>query len=239
MIRAVPESRAAFSFSERRLGATGAQIRQGVYTGVESGAMFIPLVGPFVAAAAAIVNAFGVGGGCGPTCTQATQIVDQIEPLMRQNVAAAQQQATANGGCLLPAEMATVTQNFQILWQQVLNGCGQLPAPGGTQCIADRKPGGKYDWTAYYLAPLQAIPVCQVSPPPASSSTEAFPVSTPAGAATSYTPSLPPGFVTGAAATSTPLYTPATATTGATIAGIPATYVYIAGAALLFLLVKK
>jgi hypothetical protein len=228
MIRAVPASRAAFSFSEGRLGATGPQITQGIYTGIESGAMLIPVVGPFVAAAAAVANAFGLGKGCGVTCTQATQIVNQIEPVMRQNVAAAQQQATANGGCLLPAEVAVLTQNFQTLWQQVLSGCGQLPAPGGTQCIADRQPGGKYDWTAYYLTPIQQIPVCPTAPPPASDSLEAFPVSSSAA------PSSAAPAATNAAS---PLIA---ATTPATIAGFPSTYVYLAlGALGVFLLVQK
>jgi hypothetical protein len=229
VIRAVPESRATFSFNERRLGATGPQITQGIYTGIESGAMLIPVVGPFVAAAAAVANAFGLGKGCGVSCTQATQVVNQIEPVMQQNVAAAQQQATANGGCLMPAEVAVLTQNFQILWQQVLNGCGQLPAPGGTQCIQDRQPGGKYDWTAYYLTPIQQIPVCQVSPPPASSSTEAFP------ATSTSSPAIAP-----TSSPSAPVYVAATATTPATIAGIPSTLVYLGiGALALFIVVQK
>lgn len=228
MIHAIAQSRKQFSFSERRLGATGTQIRAGIYTGIESGAMFVPVVGPFIAAAAAVANAFGLGAGCGQTCTQATQVVDQIEPIMRQNVAAAQQQATSNGGCLLPDEVNVLRQNFQILWQQVLTGCGQVPAPGGTQCIQDRSPGGKYDWTAYYLTPIEQIPVCVVSPPAASSSIEAFPAAAP-----------PTPAAAAASAVSPSLYAPATVTTGATIAGIPALYVYAAGAIAFFLVTRK
>jgi hypothetical protein len=224
MIHSLPESRAQFSFSERRLGATGPQITQGIYTGIESGAMLVPVVGPFVAAAAAVANAFGLGKGCGVTCTQSTQIVNQIEPILKQNLAAAQQQLTANGGCLMPSEVAVLVQNFQTLWSQVLQGCGQIPAPGGTQCIADRQPGGKFDWTAAYLAPIQQMPVCPATPPAASSPgiQPATTVPTPAAAGSS---------------TGAPV---AAAALASTIAGFPSTYVYLGiGALALFLLVKK
>lgn len=216
MIHSVAPSRAAFSFSNARLGATGAQITQGIYTGIERGGILIPVVGPFVAAAAAIAQAFGLGAGCGATCTQSTQVVNQIEPLLKQNLAAAQQQATANGGCLVAAEIAVLTQNFQTLWQQVLQGCGQIPAPGGTQCVQDRQPGGKYDWTAAYLTPIQQIPVCPSSPPAATTQ--------PNGAY--YYPA------------STPATTPAAA--ASTIAGYPSSYVYVGvGLLALFFLARK
>lgn len=219
MIHSVAPSRAAFSFSNARLGATGAQIVNATYTGVERGAALIPVVGPFVAAAAAVAQAFGLGMGCGATCTQSTQVVNAIEPVMQQNLSAAQQQAIANGGCLLPAELAVLVQNFQTLWQQVLTGCGQVPAPGGTQCIADRQPGGKYDWTAYYLTPIQQIPVCPSTPPAASSQAFAPATALPSPSSINYaTPAAP----------------------AATIAGVPSTYVYVGiGALVLFLMVKK
>lgn len=229
MIRAIAESRAAFTFNEGRLGATGQQIEAGVYRGIESGAAFIPVVGPFIAAAAAVAQAFGLGGGCGPTCTQATQVVNTIQPYMQSNVDAANQQATANGGCLMLAEVQVLKQNFQTLWQQVLSGCGQLPAPGGTQCIADRQPGGQWDWTAAYLTPILQIPVCPAAPPAASQSTEAFPAAAPApAAATSYP-----------ATAAAPLYTAGTTTTPATIAGIPAGYVYLGIGALVLSMVTR
>ena len=183
--------------------------------------MLIPVVGPFVAAAAAIANAFGIGKGCGATCTQSTQIVNQIEPILKQNLSAAMQQATANGGCLTPAEVATLTQNFNGLWQEVLTGCGQIPAPGGTQCIADRQPGGKFDWTAAYLAPIQNIPVCQPAPPAATTQAFAPATALPSSAPSSINYATPPA--------------PA-----GTIAGFPSTYVYVGiGALVLFLMAKK
>lgn len=224
MIRSTPIGAAQFSFPGRRLGATGPQITQGIYTGIESGAMYIPVVGPFVAAAAAIANAFGLGKGCGATCTQSTQVVNSIEPVLQQNLAAAQQQATANGGCLTPAEQATLMQNFQTLWHQVLTGCGQIPAPGGTQCIADRQPGGKWDWTARYLTPIQNMPVCDPAAPPTGPSTAA---SSPAALTSNFTSSI------GAPAPSSTVTIPGTTTQ------IPTAYAWGVAALVLFFLVKK
>jgi hypothetical protein len=130
----------------------------------------IPIIGPIVSGVALLISALGVGNGCGSTCTNATQVVNTIEPYMQQNLAAAQQQATANGGCLTSTEVTTLTNNFNSLWQQVLSGCGAIAAPGGTQCISDRQQGGKYDWFSYYLDPIQAIPVCESATSPAPTS---------------------------------------------------------------------
>jgi hypothetical protein len=55
--------------------------------------------------------------------------------------------------------MAAAINNFNQIWAQVVKGCSQVPPPGGTQCISDRQAGGKWDWTSYYLQPIQAIPV--------------------------------------------------------------------------------
>jgi len=148
--------------------AVAAGASAGLLTAVGITAAAVPIIGPIVAGVALLINAFGIGNGCGGTCTEATQVVNQIEPLMQQNLTAAQQTVQQNG-CLTSAELAQLESNFQSLWQQVLTGCGQIPAPGGTQCISDRQPGGKYDWTSYYLTPIQQMPVCAV--PAASSST--------------------------------------------------------------------
>jgi len=173
MIRSVSTAPEGFSF-RGRMGS--AQVTTGIYSGIETGGALIPVIGPFVSAAAKIVQAFGIGYGCGGTCTAATQVVNQIEPLMKQNLAAAQAQAQANGGCLTLSEAQALEANFNTLWANVLKGCGQVPAPGGTQCIADRQPGGKYDWTSYYLTPIQQIPVC-ADPSPSQTITTTAPPS--------------------------------------------------------------
>lgn len=151
--------------------ATGATA--GLLAAVGIGAQAVPIVGTIIGAVALAIGALGIGNGCGGTCTEATQVVNQAEPLLKQNLAAAQAQAVANGGCLTSAELSTAIANFNSVWSQVVANCQKIPAPGGTQCISDRSPGGKYDWTSYYLTPLNAIPVCST----ASASSVSNPVS--------------------------------------------------------------
>jgi hypothetical protein len=139
-------------------GATG--VTASLLAAIGIGAQAVPIVGTIVGGIALAISALGLGNGCGPTCTESTTVVNNTEPYMQQNLAAAQAQAQANGGCLTSAEVATLEANWQQLWNYVLQSCGQIPAPGGTQCISDRSPGGKYDWTAYYLTPIKNIPVC-------------------------------------------------------------------------------
>jgi hypothetical protein len=140
------------------LSATGATA--GILAAFGIGAQFVPIVGTIVGGIALVISALGLGNGCGKTCTESTTVVNNVEPYMQQNLDAANQQAEANGGCLTSAEVAVLTANWNQLWQYVVTNCGAIPAPGGTQCISDRQPGGKYDWTAYYLTPIQQIPVC-------------------------------------------------------------------------------
>jgi hypothetical protein len=123
----------------------------------------VPVIGPIIAGVASLIQAFNIGEGCGGTCKAATAIVNAIEPLLKQNLAAAQQTVMQNG-CLTPAEQQQCLANFTQLWQAVVVGCSQIPAPGGTQCLADREPGGKTDWFSYYQAPLQQMPVCAAAP---------------------------------------------------------------------------
>lgn len=135
-------------------GLTGALAAIGI------GAWAVPFVGPIIGGLALAVGALGLGNGCGPTCNASTTVVNDVEPTLKQNLAAAQQQAAANGGCLTSAEQQVCVGVFNQVWNYVLSTCGKIPAPGGTQCVSDRQPGGKYDWTAYYLTPIMQIPVC-------------------------------------------------------------------------------
>jgi hypothetical protein len=160
----------------RRAGAgyrrhMGATIQQEIGASA-SGLAVIPLVGPFMAAAASLISAFNIGGGCGGTCINATNVVNAIAPLMSENLQAAKQTVAAYG-CLTPAEAAQGIQNFNSLWSQMTQGCEQVGGTAGENCINDRSPGGKTDWWAYYLTPIQNMPVC----PPTS-------VTQPAAAAT-------------------------------------------------------
>jgi hypothetical protein len=119
----------------------------------------IPFIGPAVAAVTLLVSALHIGQGCGASCTESTQVVNQAAPLLQQNLDAAKT-AVAQQGCLTEDELQVLTNNFNTIWAQVKQQCGQIPAPGGTQCISDRQPGGKYDWASYYLTPIQQMPIC-------------------------------------------------------------------------------
>lgn len=145
--------------SEINTGIATAGATSGAIAAIIGASSIIPIIGPVVAGVTMLITALGVGNGCGGTCTQATQVANQVEPLMQQNLAAGQQ-AVQQNGCLTPQEQAQLEANFNSLWQQVVSNCGQIPAPGGTQCISDRQPGGKYDWTSYYLTPIKNMPVC-------------------------------------------------------------------------------
>ena len=163
-------------------GVTVAGAATGAGLAVAGATAAIPFVGPIVAGVTLLVSALHIGQGCGATCTESTQVVNQAAPLLQQNLTAAQQ-TVAQNGCLTEDELQTLTNNFNTIWGQVKQQCGQIPAPGGTQCIGDRQPGGKYDWTSYYLTPIQQMPVC-----PATTS-GAVPVTT----ATSTTAANPTG----------------------------------------------
>ena len=140
-------------------GVTVAGAAAGAGLAIAGATAAIPFVGPIIAGVTLLVSALHIGQGCGATCTESTQVVNQAEPLLKQNLAAAQQ-TVAQQGCLTEDELQTLTNNFNTIWSQVKQQCGQIPAPGGTQCISDRQPGGKYDWTSYYLTPIQQMPVC-------------------------------------------------------------------------------
>ncbi len=189
----------------RGLGTTDQQIAGAV--GAAGGAITSTLVslsvigGPVGLAAGAIIaagvalfnvleNAFS---GCGQTCIAATTVVNQLAPILQQNLDAymsspvhyysMQQQALAN---------------FDTTWQRVVAGCSD-PALGaaGQRCIGDRQrgachyktsPGGWsngaytapgpadsgdtcWNWFVGYRDPIANDPTVVPDPPSAASST--------------------------------------------------------------------
>lgn len=142
---------------------TGIAASAGLLTAIGLSAQAVPIVGNIVGGIALAIGALGIGNGCGASCTASTAVVNQIEPYMQQNIAAAQQQASANGGCLTSAEIATLTDNFNQLWNYVVQNCQKVGGAGGSQCVADRQRGGKWDWFNYYLDPINSYPVCSAS----------------------------------------------------------------------------
>lgn len=164
---------------QQRLGAlppTSSLIATGVTTGgvisaatgatasllaaIGISAQAVPIVGTIIGGVALAITALGIGNGCGNTCTEATTIANNASAALAANLQAAQAQAAANGGCLTSAEQAVALANIQTILQQLVAGCSQIPAPGGTQCVADRIAGGKYDIYAENAPTVLNIPVC-------------------------------------------------------------------------------
>lgn len=155
-------------------GATGAAIAgtagmTAALAAIGVGAWAVPLVGPIIGLVALGISAL-LSDPNGPLKVATTHIVDAIKPYLEQNLAAAQQQASANGGCLTSGEQAAAIGVFNTLWQKVVDNCSnpQYGDPGKV-CISDRQRGGKWDWFSYYYDPIMSIPVC---PDPVSSATK-------------------------------------------------------------------
>lgn len=163
MIRDV-ERGAQFSY-RRRMGATTSQeIQASTNAAATAVSLSVPVIGPIIggamAAVGALVNAFGIGNGCGTSCTQSTQVVNQVIPMMQQNLAAANAQNIANGGCLTADEQTAALSNFDQLWQTIVTQCSAIGGGGGHNCIADRQRGGKYDCFVTLRDPISALMIC-------------------------------------------------------------------------------
>jgi hypothetical protein len=89
-----------------------------------------------------------------------TDIVNQAEVLMKQNLKAWQGLATTDKTILNQQQAIT---NFNTIWGEVVQACsssaysqgkdstGQSP---GTRCVTDRQRGGRWDWFSYYYDPI-------------------------------------------------------------------------------------
>lgn len=78
-----------------------------------------------------------------------TQIVNEAEPLLQQNLSAWEQSDKT------VSTQQQALANFDAVWQTVRTECSnpQL-GPPGQWCIDDRKPGGKHDWFRRYRDPI-------------------------------------------------------------------------------------
>jgi hypothetical protein len=138
------------------LGATQQQDAATVGSALLSTAAYTGPAAPFVAAAGAIADIVSLFGP-NPNNTYATEVVNQVEAdVMKPNL--------AGWEALAPADKTDINQqaaeaNFTSGWDYVLQACGQ-PALGssGTNCIADRQRGGKFDWWAAYYDPIADDP---------------------------------------------------------------------------------
>ena len=83
----------------------------------------------------------------------ATQVVDEAERHLQQNLAAYQAAPYAD------ANRRQALDNFEQVWAVVLQGCSD-PSLGsaGRRCISERQRGGQWDWFARYRDPIENDP---------------------------------------------------------------------------------
>ena len=142
------------------LGASTApistQVESAAASTLASVAAFTGPAAPFVLAAAAIAGllaALGVGAGCGQACIQATNLVNQAEPVLLKNI---------QNYFALPAPRAASVQAaalscFDQIWQSVQTGCAAIPGTPGKSCVSDRQ-SGACTWKQTATSPLLAFP---------------------------------------------------------------------------------
>ena len=128
----------------------------GTIIGLPAGAV-MAAVGGLIALGSTIAGALHIGEGCGPTCIQATQIVNQAEPTFKVNL-----DAYENG----VIDRATAVSNFNQMWVAIQQSCGAIPGTAGADCVGDRKEGACkwkdngecWNWFVGYRDPLLKDP---------------------------------------------------------------------------------
>ncbi len=118
--------------------------------GVVLSAAWVPVVGPAVAAVTIGIMAL-MNRKSGKQKVATTEIVNDLEPMMRRNVEAYLE------GPRTRSSQALALKNFDDAWAWLTStaACGN-PEYGnpGRACISDRSPGGKWDWFSYYRDPI-------------------------------------------------------------------------------------
>lgn len=109
-------------------------------TGILIGSLAaIPIAGPIAAAIAGIgVLLANVFAGCGNTCVEATDLANQAEPILLQNL-----QTYMSAPVHYASLQAAALNNFTLTWNALVQACGN-PAlsSAGANCIGDRQEGG-------------------------------------------------------------------------------------------------
>lgn len=131
--------------------AAGSVATIGAQSGWWLSAAAVPVIGAAVAGVTLglqlLLNRKGPGQK-----VASTKIVDELEPLLKNNVAAYQ------AGPRTRSSQAAALKNFDDAWTYLTSAeaCGntQLGNPG-KNCIADRSRGGRWDWFAYYRDPIE------------------------------------------------------------------------------------
>jgi hypothetical protein len=91
-------------------------------------------VGAIVAAGQALVSIFK---GCGNTCVEATAIVNQVEPVLQQNL-----EAYLSSPTRTQSMQAAALNNFATAWNAVVTNCSNASlGTAGQNCISQRQQG--------------------------------------------------------------------------------------------------
>jgi hypothetical protein len=131
--------------------ATSTVVENSLATSLAAAAPLSGPAAPFLLAAAAIAKtlaALGVGAGCGATCIQATNVVNQAEPALLANL----QQYEAGE---VSQEQAQAVYNN--VWQGILASCAAIPGSAGQKCVTDRQEGA-CTWKATGTPPTPYSP---------------------------------------------------------------------------------
>lgn len=129
--------------------SAGGTAAPAVLTAVGAATWAIPVVGAGVAAA---MIAISILSRRGKQRIAATELVNQLEPILRQNL---------EGFLAGPRTRESQTAALQVFddamsWLQSANACGNPDLGGaGRACISDRDRGGLWDWYAYYRDPIE------------------------------------------------------------------------------------
>ena len=128
--------------SRRGMGALSPQDQILAQSTAQAAALIGWVGGPVGYAIAQAIAQIGVllanvFSGCGETCVEATQIANQCEPLLLQNL-----QTYMNAPVHYASLQAAALNNFQMTWAALQNACSQ-PAlqSAGAACISDRQAG--------------------------------------------------------------------------------------------------
>jgi len=159
--------------------ATGSKVAGGIAAGLATTAGILAAIpggqipAAFLAAAASLVGPIAKEfEGCGVTCQQTTDIANKVATAAGQITAAYWANSTRTVSMRDGAVAA-----LQQLYQYLIQNCQAIGGQGGKQCIADRQPGGKYDFQAQQIAPIQndsAVVPDPVAPGSASALTSSF-----------------------------------------------------------------
>lgn len=131
-------------------GSVKADIVGGAQAGLMAAAPFTGPAAPFVLAAASLIAPIAsMFKGCGATCTQASQIANQ---------ATAAAQSIMDRWAAAPVKYASIQKAalaaLNDVWNYIAGSCQKIGGKGGSQCIADRQRGGKYDFFAWAIDPI-------------------------------------------------------------------------------------